>query len=235
MQINWSKIILTLVLILIGGLFYSTNSINSKRNINDIIVDFESNNNLFITKDSILKLLPSSFLNKKSVDINYLESLVNSNGFIKNADAYVSIEGDLIIKVEQKNPIGRIISDDASFYIDDESKIMTTSKIHSSRVPVIFNYSESFSYDKIYGMCDLIDSDEFLKKNITRINFLKNNYIQLNFRDYDFDLVIGEYKNLKNKIINFKAFFKAAVENESLDKYSKINLQFENQVVCTNK
>ncbi len=235
MQINWSKIILTLVLILIGGLFYSTNSINSKRNINDIIVDFESNNNLFITKDSILKLLPSSFLNKKSVDINYLESLVNSNGFIKNADAYVSIEGDLIIKVEQKNPIGRIISDDASFYIDDESKIMTTSKIHSSRVPVIFNYSESFSYDKIYGMCDLIDSDEFLKKNITRINFLKNNHIQLNFRDYDFDLVIGEYKNLKNKIINFKAFFKAAVENESLDKYSKINLQFENQVVCTNK
>ena len=112
---------------------------------------------------------------------------------------------------------------------------MTTSKIHSSRVPVIFNYSESFSYDKIYGMCDLIDSDEFLKKNITRINFLKNNHIQLNFRDYDFDLVIGEYKNLKNKIINFKAFFKAAVENESLDKYSKINLQFENQVVCTNK
>jgi len=235
MQINWSKIILTLVLILIGGLFYSTNSINSKRNINDIIVDFESNNNLFITKDSILKLLPSSFLNKKSVDINYLESLVNSNGFIKNADAYVSIEGDLIIKVEQKNPIGRIISDDASFYIDDESKIMTTSKIHSSRVPVIFNYSESFSYDKIYGMCDLIDSDEFLKKNITRINFLKNNYITLNFRDYDFDLVIGEYKNLKKKVKNFKAFYHAAIDNESIDKYSKINLQFENQVVCSNK
>ncbi len=235
MQINWSKIILTLVLILIGGLFYSTNSINSKRNINDIIVDFESNNNLFITKDSILKLLPSSFLNKKSVDINYLESLVNSNGFIKNADAYVSIEGDLIIKVEQKNPIGRIISDDASFYIDDESKIMTTSKIHSSRVPVIFNYSESFSYDKIYGMCDLIDSDEFLKKNITRINFLKNNHIQLNFRDYDFDLVIGEYNNLKKKVKNFKAFYHAAIENESLGKYSKINLQFENQVVCSNK
>ena len=235
MQINWSKIILTLVLILIGGLFYSTNSINSKRNINDIIVDFESNNNLFITKDSILKLLPSSFLNKKSVDINYLESLVNSNGFIKNADAYVSIEGDLIIKVEQKNPIGRIISDDASFYIDDESKIMTTSKIHSSRVPVIFNYSESFSYDKIYGMCDLIDSDEFLKKNITRINFLKNNYITLNFRDHDFDLVIGEYKNIKKKVKNFKAFYHAAIDNESIDKYSKINLQFENQVVCSNK
>ena len=155
MQINWSKIILTLVLILIGGLFYSTNSINSKRNINDIIVDFESTNKLFITQDSILKLLPTSFLNKKSVDINYLESLVNSNGFIKNSEAYVSIEGNLIIKVEQRNPIGRIISDNATFYIDDESEIMTISKIYSSRVPVIFNYSESSSQKEIYQNLNL--------------------------------------------------------------------------------
>ena len=99
MKINWSKIILTLVLILIGGLFYSTNSINSKRNINDIIIDFKSTNKLFITQDSILKLLPTNFSEKKSVDINYLESLVNSNGFIKNSEAYISIEGDLIIEI----------------------------------------------------------------------------------------------------------------------------------------
>ena len=52
-------------------------------------------------------------------------------------------------------------------------------------------------------MCDLIDSDEFLKKKVTRINFLKNNYITLNFRDHDFDLVIGEYKNIKKKVKNF--------------------------------
>ena len=235
MQINWSKIILTLALVLIGGLFYSTNSINSKRSINNIIIDFESTNKLFITQDSILKLLPTSFLNKKSVDINHLESLVNSNGFIKNSEAYVSIEGDLIIKVQQRNPIGRINSEDATFYIDDESEIMTTSKIYSSRVPVVFNYGKSSSQKEIYQMCDLIDSDEFLKKNVTRINFLKNNHIQLNFRNHDFDLVIGEYKNMNKKIKNFKTFYQAAVENEGLDKYSKINLQFENQVVCTNK
>ena len=235
MKINWSKIILTLVLILIGGLFYSTNSINSKRNINDIIVDFESTNKLFITQDSILKLLPTNFSEKKSVDINYLESLVNSNGFVKNSEAYVSIEGNLIIEVQQRNPIGRIISDNATFYIDDESKIMTTSKLYSPTVPVVFNYDESSSQKKIYQMCDLIDSDEFLKKNVTRINFLKNNYITLNFRDHDFDLVIGEYKNIKKKVKNFKAFYQRAVNNESIDEYSKINLQFENQVVCSNK
>ena len=57
MQINWSKIILTLVLVLIGGLFYSTNSINSKRNINDIVVDFESTNKL-IAIEIFLNFVP---------------------------------------------------------------------------------------------------------------------------------------------------------------------------------
>ena len=235
MRINWSKIILTLVLILIGGLFYSTNSINAKRNINDIIIDFESNNKLFITKDSILNLLPTNFSDKKSIDINAIESLVNSNGFVKNSEAYISIDGDLIIAVQQRNPIGRIISDNTSFYIDDESKIMTTSKIYSSNVPVIFNYSESISYDRIYEICDLVYNDDFLRKNISRVNFINKNYITLNFRGYQFDIELGENKNIDRKIKNFKAFYHRSINNETLNNYSKINLQFENQVVCSNK
>jgi len=235
MRINWSKIILTLVLILIGGLFYSTNSINAKRNINDIIIDFESTNKLFITKDSILNLLPTNFSDKKSIDINAIESLVNSNGFIKNSEAYISIDGDLIIAVQQRNPIGRIISDNTSFYIDDESKIMTTSKIYSSNVPVIFNYSESISYDRIYEICDLVYNDDFLRKNISRVNFINKNYITLNFRGYQFDIELGENKNIDRKIKNFKAFYHRSINNETLNNYSKINLQFENQVVCSNK
>ena len=235
MRINWSKIILTLVLILIGGLFYSTNSINAKRNINDIIIDFGSTNKLFITKDSILNLLPTNFSDKKSIDINAIESLVNSNGFIKNSEAYISIDGDLIIAVQQRNPIGRIISDNTSFYIDDESKIMTTSKIYSSNVPVIFNYSESISYDRIYEICDLVYNDDFLRKNISRVNFINKNYITLNFRGYEFDIELGENKNIDRKIKNFKAFYHRSINNETLNNYSKINLQFENQVVCSNK
>ena len=150
-----------------------------KRNINDIIIDFESTNKLFITKDSILNLLPTNFSDKKSIDINAIESLVNSNGFVKNSEAYISIDGDLIIAVQQRNPIGRIISDNTSFYIDDESKIMTTSKIYSSNVPVIFNYSESISYDRIYEICDLVYNDDFLRKNISRVNFINKNYRNL--------------------------------------------------------
>jgi len=235
MRVNWSKIILTLILILIGGLFYSANTINLKRSINNVVVEFQASDKLFITKDSILNLIPKEYPNKNSININHIESVINSNGFIKNSEAYVSIDGDLIIELEQRNPIGRIIDDNSTFYIDDESKIMKPSKLYSSNVPVIFNFAESLNYDRVYKMCDLVYNDEFLKKNVTRINFLKNDNITLNFRNYDFDLIIGEYKNIGKKIENFKAFYYRSVNNETLNKYSTINLQFENQVVCSNK
>ena len=235
MRVNWNKIILILTLILIGGLFYSANTINSKRTINNIIIEFESSDKLFITKDSILNLIPKEYPNKNFIDLNNMESVINSNGFIKKSEAYVSIDGTLIIELMQRNPIGRIIDDNSTFYIDDQSKIMRTSKLYSSNVPVIFNFSESFNYDRIYKVCDLVYNDEFLKKNVTQINFLKNDNIILNFRKYDFDLIIGEYKNISKKIKNFKAFYNRSVKNETLKKYSKINLQFENQVVCSNK
>ena len=235
MQVNWNKIILILTLILIGGLFYSANTINSKRTINNIIIEFDSSDKLFITKDSILNLIPKEYPNKNFIDLNNMESVINSNGFIKKSEAYVSIDGTLIIELMQRNPIGRIIDDNSTFYIDDQSKIMRISKLYSSNVPVIFNFSESFNYDRIYKVCDLVYNDEFLKKNVTQINFLKNDNIILNFRKYDFDLIIGEYKNISKKIKNFKAFYNRSVKNETLKKYSKINLQFENQVVCSNK
>ena len=235
MRINWSKIILALALILIGGLFYSANSINSKRSVNNIIIEFESSNKLFITKDSILKLIPTDYSDKNSIDINDIELTIDSNGFIKKSEAYVSIDGDLIIELKQRNPIGRIISGTSTFYIDDESKIMATSKLHSSTVPVIFNLADSLNYDRIYKISHLIYNDEFLNKNVTRINFSSNNYITLNFRNYDFDLIIGEYKNIGKKIKNFKAFYYRSINNGTLNKYSKINLQFENQIVCSKK
>jgi cell division protein FtsQ len=44
---------------------------------------------------------------------------------------------------------------------------------------------------------------------------------------------LGQIKQLEKKISNLKAFYIKATKDKVLDKYSKVNLQFGNQVVCT--
>ena len=45
----------------------------------------------------------------------------------------------------------------------------------------------------------------------------------------------GNNNRLKNKIQNLKAFYNRAISKNEIDKYKKINLRFENQVVVVKK
>ena len=44
---------------------------------------------------------------------------------------------------------------------------------------------------------------------------------------------LGNVKNLDKKINNLKAFYQKNLKEKTLENYSKVNLQFDNQVVCT--
>ena len=45
----------------------------------------------------------------------------------------------------------------------------------------------------------------------------------------------GNNNRLKNKIQNLKAFYNRSISKNEIDKYKKINLRFENQVVVVKK
>ena len=45
----------------------------------------------------------------------------------------------------------------------------------------------------------------------------------------------GNNNRLKSKIKNLKAFYNRAISKNEIDKYKKINLRFENQVVVVKK
>ena len=54
-------------------------------------------------------------------------------------------------------------------------------------------------------------------------------------RDSNTIIEFGNNNRLKNKIQNLKAFYNRAISKNEIDKYKKINLQFENQVVVVKK
>ena len=51
----------------------------------------------------------------------------------------------------------------------------------------------------------------------------------------EFEVIIGTPENLETKLKNLKAFYQKAKKDMMLDVYKSVNLQFDNQVVCTKK
>lgn len=239
MKVKYGHIKVLILILLVGFLFAFTNNRNTKRVIAKPEVEFLGENNLYITHENVSKLLiqnPKGLKNKSKeiIDLNMLESTLNSNPMIRNAEVYMSIDGKLTAQVEQKTPIARVHTN-ASYYIDNEGLYMPLSKNYSARVPLVTGTVYKTKLNSIYKIAKIIDNDTFLKQHVIEIKQNEDKTISLRLRKYDFVVDLSDLKSIQKKINNFKAFYKKAVKDKIINTYSRVNLGFDNQVICTKK
>ena len=235
MRFSWMKIKLFFLLVLISGLFYSTISVNNLRDISKTDIYIHDSSNLFITKASIksavIEIITTKNIRKSSVHLKALEFELNKIELVRKSDVFIDVNGTMVIDIEQRKPIARFI--DNKFYLDEDGFVMPKSKYYSARVPVIKGYANTQDQlDLIYKLSNYIKDDKFLSQSATEILIDSNSNFSIKLRDYRFKILIGQLNNLDLKIKNFKAFYINASANQILNKYSVINLQFDNQVVC---
>jgi len=226
---------LIFLLVLISGLFYSTISVNNLRDISKTDIYIDNSNNLFITKDSIknavIEIITTKNIRKSSVHPKALEFELNKNELVRKSDVFIDVNGTMVVNIQQRMPIARFI--DNKSYLDEDGLVMPKSRYYSARVPVIKGYANTQDQlDLIYQLSNYIKDDKFLSQSATEILIDNNNNFSIKLRDYRFKILIGQLNNLDLKIKNFKAFYINALANQILNKYSVINLQFDNQVVC---
>ena len=218
-------------------LFAFSSSRNAVRKVSVPNIHFEGDDNLFITHETVSKLLIQNQqgiknMPKETLDLNQLESALNSNPMIKSAEVYMNINGALLAEIEQKKPIARV-STNASYYIDDQGSYMPLSTNYTARVPLVTGQIEKNNLETVFTMARKIYNDEFLRKNVIEIHQNSDKTIYLKLRQCNFEVLVGNVSYLDKKINNLKAFYKKTLKEKTLNNYSKVNLQFDNQVVCT--
>ena len=125
-----------------------------------------------------------------------------------------------------------LIISDSSFYIDNNGTKMPLSDNYSARVLLVHGLNDESKIDYVFKLIKTIRDDEFLNSNVTDILISKSD-ISLRVRNCNFEVLVGDLNNLETKIKNFKAFYQKAYRDKILNNYKKVNLQFNNQIVCT--
>ena len=227
------------MLVLVAFLFAFSSIRNSVRKVSAPNIEFLGDENLFVTHETVSKLLiqnQESVSNKPKeiIDLNDLETALNANVMIKQAQVYINVDGTLTAEIEQKKPIARV-STNASYYIDDEGTFMPLSTNYSSRVPLVTGFVNKNELYNVFTVAKKVQSDEFLKKHVTEIHQNENKSIDLKFRLNDFKIQLGSLDQLDKKINNLKAFYQKAMRDGTLNSYSVVNLRFDKQVICTKK
>ena len=129
----WINARLILMIIAVIFLFSFSAKRNSDRNIKKTEVIFIGNDELFITHETVNKLLIEKNQSvqkpqKVAVDLNKLENSLDNYNMIEKSEVFISIDGVLKAFVKQKSPIARVFDENGSFYFDYQGNKMPLSE-----------------------------------------------------------------------------------------------------------
>lgn len=226
------------LLTLIIFLFAFTKKRNEERTINKVGIEFIEEQNPYINEHTVNKLLIQNSegvtnVGKETLVLNIVEKELDAHKMIENSDVYLTVNGELKVKIKQRTPIARINAV-TPFYVDATGEMMPLSNNHAAHVPMVYNVSQR-EVKEIYPLLTKIQEDAFLKKHVVSVNKNQEGAYEMGLRVYTFTIVLGKIELLDSKIDNFKAFYQKALKDKSLNAYKKVSLQFSNQVVCTKK
>ena len=228
-----------LLLFLLGSLVFLygfSNHRNSQKIIKEIDIQFDSEKSFFLTKSIVNKLLIQNEESiekqtKSVIDLYELEKQILNHPHIKNVILYMTIDGKLIASIEQRQPIARIMTTQASYYIDSELVKLPLSENHSARVPLITGIQSDKDLKKFKYLLARIVEDDFLQKEIVGIHLNSNMECMMMVRSGNYKIEFGKLTKTDHKIKKLKAFYNKVFLDSTIHKYKTINIKYHNQVV----
>lgn len=260
-NINWKATFLVLADIVIGVYLVMAISSWNKPDIADRIctkvdvnIEDENINGFLKTADvkHLLTMRQMYPLNKpvSTIDTRKIENTLSSMPFVKTAQCYIDQEGHTTISVTQRTPIVRVKAwNGADYYVDDAGGVMPNSQYTSDMIIVTGRLSQRYACEYIGIMASIIMQNDFWHNQIEQINVLADKTIELIPRVGNHIICIGRLPESKDKETREKKvteflnsqfhkmeqFYKYGLSTAGWDKYSYINIEYKDQVVCTRR
>lgn len=188
--------------------------------------------------ESFLKKANVNPVGKKmsAISTEFIEKALKEYKLIKDVESFKTVDGTVKIKVYQRIPVIRIISEKGNYYVDKEGQIMPVPSNFAAYVPIATgNISEGYAKDQLYSFALFLQSHKFWNKQIEQIHVAPNLDIELTPRKGNHSIVLGKIENYEENLDKLELFYEKGLNKVGWNKYSIINLKYKNQVVCTKR
>ncbi len=188
----------------------------------------------FIDEKDIKELVKKSNPTKKIGDLNIpaLEKKLNQLPAVDSANVYLNLNGNLNLDIKQRVPAFRLNKENRDFYVDAKGVEFPISKNYSFPCMLVMGNVKKSEYVALAELVAKIDRDDFSKKYFIGIAKKKDNYELLTSEGY-FKVEIGDLEKIDLKVKGFKAFVEKYLIYQNPEKYTKVSVKYENQIVTT--
>lgn len=233
-----------------GGIALLVAAVQKKnlKNCTDIKVELTGlNSHVFMDEQEILNVLGSNgaLVGQpiESINLQVLESRLEKDKWIKNAELFFDNNQVLNVSVEERIPVARIFTIAGnSYYIDSSAMQLPLSGV-SVRVPMFTTFpavgrlakQDSALMNSIKELAIYINGDEFWNAQVSQIDITPQRTLELIPTVGNHVVKLGKGTDLKEKFDRLYSFYKQVWVKVGLEKYALVDVQFKNQVIATRK
>ena len=195
--------------------------------------------------ESILQLSSFTLVGRRidGINMHQLENKLKDNPFVEFAKVYADMDGVLMIEIEQREPIMRVMTqNDKDFYIDKNGLKIPLSTNFTARVLAANGFIEEPFGNKVdtlhttlardlFKTVSYIHSDSLWDAQIGQIYVNQDHEIELIPRVGSQRILLGNADSLDLKFKNLMAFYKQALPQVGWDAYKTINIKYANQII----
>ena len=217
--------------------------------IKDVVVDLDNlNENHFLDEADIAKLVQNDgqkITGKKTGEINLkkIETKLKYDKHIQDAELYSDLKGNLVVNVEMRRPVARIVQSDApDAYIAEDGVIMPVSEKYTSRVVLVSGHVkgllESQDLNKteegkqLLSMIEFVNDDKFWKAQVAQLDISSNGKITIYPQMTGQRVEFGKPENIELKFNKLMIFYKHILPQRGWTKYERVNLEYEGQIIA---
>lgn len=218
----------------------------------EIIVNFPATEAAgFLSKADVLEYINKGgpVLGRKMdlINLSDIENAVRENKFVKSCEANKDFSGNLTVDIEPHIPIARWVDSPGSpnewkkargFYISEDGHYTPLSNRYSMYVPLIsgdfIKNLKGLDNDKGRPYLELIRhirEHDFWKAQVNQIMVDHDGEVSFLTTLGDQVIEFGPPSNVGSKLRKLKIFYDRVLSKD-WNSYSKINVKFQDQVVC---
>ncbi len=194
-----------------------------------------------LTKSDVMTLLNAKDINpiqKKmnKVSCRNIEEAIKASSLIEDCQCFKTHNDYVGIKVSCKIPIMHVFDREGKdFYIDKHGDIIKGIP-QAIYLPVASGCIDREMADKeLLTIANFLRDDKFWMEQTEQIYFQPNKDIIIVPRLGNHIIEIGKAENLEKKMEKLKIFYEKGLNKIGWNKYKKINVEFDNQVICTKR
>lgn len=193
----------------------------------------------YLSQDDILKVISENKLaysgqNLNEINLNDIENSIQKNPIVKNNECYKTPSGNIIVEVEQRVPVLRVITPLTSYYIDKDRKKLPLSEKILVYVPVATGaINEEFASTELFDLVQYLSANKKWNDQIEQIVVKENEEIELIPRMGKQLILFGKLNNFEEKFNSVELLYSQVFNKTGWNYYNKINLRYDGKIICT--